>query len=293
MPLFSSFSNTGRAKATFPGQAGTPSIVSQASGQVAISWAAPSFSGGAPLTDYKIEYSSDNGSNWTTWAHAASTATSQTVTGLSDYLTYVFRVSGINAVGEGAASSNSAGASQFNAASGGTETTISNFNGTGQTWKTHTFASTGSINITRSITQYRVLAVGGGGNGNGGGPYCAQGSQGARGTAVDQNISLGTGTTNVTVGGGGGGNSVISTITATGASGAAYINSNITGSSVQYPGAQGSDGACGCVGGNGGPGTVPGGGGGSGGGIGNCSPFQAGGGGAGAAGRVVVAYRIA
>lgn len=166
MPLFSSFSNTGKAKATFPGQPGTPSITSQAVGQVGISWTAPSFSGGAPIVDYDIEYSTNGGSTWTAWSHTPSTATSATVTGLPDYLTYTFRVKARNAVGSGNASTNSANAPQFNAASGGTEQTISNYNGTGQTWKVHTFTAGGTLSVSRAKHPFRWLtAAGGGSNG--------------------------------------------------------------------------------------------------------------------------------
>lgn len=205
MPLFSSFSNTGKAKATFPDQAGTPSIVSQASGQVAISWTAPSFSGGAPITDYKIEYSSDSGSSWTTWSHAANSTASATITGLTDYLTYMFRVTAINAVGQGTTSANSPGASQFNAASGGTETTVSNYNGTGQTWKVHTFNGNSTFTATRSVTQYKVLVVGGGGGGGPSGGSSPAGGGGNGGYINDAFQTVPIGNHSVTVGSGGSG----------------------------------------------------------------------------------------
>ena len=51
----------------------------------------------------------------------------------------------------------------FNEATGGTEATITNYNGTGETWKTHTFTSGGSLNITAAVQAFRVLVVGGGG----------------------------------------------------------------------------------------------------------------------------------
>lgn len=206
MPFLSSFSNTGRAKATFPGQAGTPSISSQASGQVAIAWTAPAFSGGAPITDYKIEYSTNGGSSWTEWSHTPSTSTSATVTGLSDYFTYEFRVTAKNAVGLGTASVKSAGAAQFNAATGGTETTVSNYNGTGQTWKVHSFTSNGTFTMSRKITNSSVLVISGGG----GGGAAASGLQGgmgggAGGMLENTAASLSVQSYSVTIGGGGGG----------------------------------------------------------------------------------------
>jgi uncharacterized repeat protein (TIGR02543 family) len=71
--------------------------------QATLSWTAAS-SGGSNITDYLIQYSTDN-SNWTTFADGTSTATSATVTGLTNGTLYYFRVSAINAVNTSAASS--------------------------------------------------------------------------------------------------------------------------------------------------------------------------------------------
>ena len=198
MPLFGSMATKGKGMATIPDQAGTPSITSQVSGSIGLSWTAPTFTGGAPLIDYKLEYSTNSGSSWTTYSHAAGWATSITTTGLTDYLTYIWRVSAINAVGSGAVSANSAGAAQFNAASGGTEATITNYNSTGQTWKVHTFTSTGAINPTISIHNYQVLCVAGGGAASGN-----YGSGGGGGGMLENSYSITTGSKIVTVGDGG------------------------------------------------------------------------------------------
>lgn len=229
MPFMSSFSNTGKAKATFPGQAGTPSVTSQSSGQVGLSWTAPAFSGGAPIIDYKIEYSSNGGSTWTEWSHTPSTATSATVTGIPDYLTYIFRVSAKNAVGNGAASGNSGQALQFNAGSGGTEQTISNYNGTGQTWKVHTFTANSSFTMSRKVTDSSLLVVGGGGAGSigvcgTGQMECAGSGGGGGGYYMSTTAQIPVTSHSVTIGGGGGasggagGSTVFGTIqTSTGA----------------------------------------------------------------------------
>jgi hypothetical protein len=71
--------------------------------QATLSWTAGS-NGGSNITDYLIEYSTDN-STWTTFADGTSTATSATVTGLTNGTLYYFRVSAINAVNTSAASS--------------------------------------------------------------------------------------------------------------------------------------------------------------------------------------------
>lgn len=245
----------GKAKASKPGQAGIPTITSQASGQVGLSWTAPSFSGGAPITDYKIEYSSNSGSTWTEWNHTPSAATSATVTGLPDYLTYIFRVSAKNAVGFGASSGNSGGASQFNVASGGTESTISNYNGTGQTWKVHTFTGSGSVNISRSITTFRTLVVGGGGSGG-----TAAGGGGGGGKAVANDSStISSGSVSVTVGGGGASSALGSIVSQPGGNAGSYAGyggaSNYAGGAPVYGGyaeGGGGGGGAGGVGGDGG-----------------------------------------
>ena len=71
--------------------------------QATLSWTAGS-NGGSNITDYLIEYSTDN-STWSTFADGTSTATSATVTGLTNGTLYYFRVSAINAVNTSAASS--------------------------------------------------------------------------------------------------------------------------------------------------------------------------------------------
>lgn len=72
-------------------------------GSVDLTWTAPTSAGLTPITDYLIETSVD-GTAWTVVPHAASTATSYTVTGLNPAGTYQFRVSAINSDGPGALS---------------------------------------------------------------------------------------------------------------------------------------------------------------------------------------------
>ena len=64
-------------------------------------WNAPVSNGGSAITDYVVQYSSDAGSTWTTFADGTSTSTSTTVTDLTPNQTYVFRVKAINALGDG------------------------------------------------------------------------------------------------------------------------------------------------------------------------------------------------
>ena len=72
-------------------------------GSVALSWNSGS-NGGSPITDYLIEYSTD-GSTWLTFSDGTSSSTSATVSGLTNGTAYSFRVSAINSVNTGSASS--------------------------------------------------------------------------------------------------------------------------------------------------------------------------------------------
>lgn len=76
--------------------------------QVALTWTAPTDNGGSAITDYTVEYSSDSGATWTTFADGTSTTASATLTGLTNGTSYTFRVKPINAVGTGTTSTASA-----------------------------------------------------------------------------------------------------------------------------------------------------------------------------------------
>lgn len=68
---------------------------------VDLTWQAPTSDGGAAITDYVIEYSTDGSTGWTEFVHTASTSTSITVTGLVAQSTYYFRVAAKNSAGTG------------------------------------------------------------------------------------------------------------------------------------------------------------------------------------------------
>jgi hypothetical protein len=93
----------------------TPSAPLGASedGQVTLSWGVPSTSASAPITDYIIETSNDDGATWEVFSDSTSTATSATVTthdgvALINGMPYRFKVQGVNRVGNGEFSPQSA-----------------------------------------------------------------------------------------------------------------------------------------------------------------------------------------
>ncbi|NCX18625.1 MAG: fibronectin type III domain-containing protein, partial [Acidimicrobiia bacterium] len=75
---------------------------------VELDWDAPTSDGGAPITDYVVEYSTDSGSTWTTFTDGTSTTTFASLRGLTVGTAHVFRVSAVNSSGRGVASSVSA-----------------------------------------------------------------------------------------------------------------------------------------------------------------------------------------
>ena len=72
--------------------------------QASLSWAAPA-NHGATITDYSIQYSSNNGKTWTAFNDGASSSTTATITSLAKGTSYIFRVAATNAVGTGLFSS--------------------------------------------------------------------------------------------------------------------------------------------------------------------------------------------
>jgi titin len=70
-----------------------------------VSWTAPAFNGGSVITDYVVEYATEN-SDYVVFADGPGTSTSTKVTGLTQGVEYTFRVAARNAAGQGAYSDN-------------------------------------------------------------------------------------------------------------------------------------------------------------------------------------------
>jgi hypothetical protein len=93
------------------GEPNAPVISSTTAGnaRVTVVWSTPA-SNGSTITDYLISYATSAGDTYTTFADGVSTATSATVTGLTNGTTYYFKVAATNSVGTGSNSVASAAA---------------------------------------------------------------------------------------------------------------------------------------------------------------------------------------
>lgn len=175
---------------TAPTVPGAPTDVSGVLGnaQALLTWSAPANNGGASITDYAIQYSSNNGTTWTAFTDSTSTDTLATVTNLINDTAYIFRVAAVNAVGAGS----------YSAASNSV-----------------------TPSATTASVQYLLVAGGGGGGGNSGGGGDGGGGGGAGGLLAGFLTLTAQDVVSVSVGAGGaydtsGQNSVFSSFTAIG-----------------------------------------------------------------------------
>ena len=121
--------------------------------EVSLSWTAPASNGGSAITDYVIQYSTNGGTSWTPFSDGTSTATTATVTGLTNGTAYVFRAAAVNSVGTGTFSTASAAVTPL--AFAGSPTSVSGTPAVGQVNLSWTApASTGGSAITDYVIQY-------------------------------------------------------------------------------------------------------------------------------------------
>jgi hypothetical protein len=95
-------------RALFVPAAPTNLTASAGNVQASLSWTAPTVLAQTPISDYSVQLSTDGGTTWTAASDAVSTATTATITGLTNGTSYRFRVAAVNAVGTGAYSTQSA-----------------------------------------------------------------------------------------------------------------------------------------------------------------------------------------
>ena len=94
---------------------------------------------------------------------------------------YIVSISAVNEFGQGEAAYTNSFIIEdvYNEASGGIETIVSDYNGTGERWKVHTFLADETFEVTSSPNPFRVLVVGSGGRGG----FCSNSLQGGGGGA--------------------------------------------------------------------------------------------------------------
>ena len=89
---------------TVPSAVRSLTAVPGASGQIRLAWVASSSNGGAAVSDYVVQRSTNGTSGWVTLNDGVRTTASYTATGLRNGTRYHFRVSAANAAGVGPAS---------------------------------------------------------------------------------------------------------------------------------------------------------------------------------------------
>jgi len=104
--------------------------VTPGNGSVSLTWTAPA-NGGSAITGYAVETSSDDGAHWSAPLASAltSTATSATVTGLTNGTGYAFRIAATNANGTGSFSDPSSAVTPLAVPDAPTAVTVTGDNG--------------------------------------------------------------------------------------------------------------------------------------------------------------------
>lgn len=88
-----------------PSAPGKPTISATGSTSIALTWNAPSNTGGSPIKEYAVDYYLGSSISGTATTIAGITSRSRTITGLASGTTYTFRIRARNANGWGAWSS--------------------------------------------------------------------------------------------------------------------------------------------------------------------------------------------
>ena len=83
-----------------PGKPGAPTVSSASATSLSVNWSAPTNAGPA-ITDYDVQYRAGNSGGWSDWGHVG-TATTATLTGLSEDTSYQVQVRATNDEGTGA-----------------------------------------------------------------------------------------------------------------------------------------------------------------------------------------------
>jgi titin len=80
-------------------------VKSSTTSSTVLIWTAPN-TGGSRISDYKVEYSLNQGETWLTVTKSTSSSATVTIRGLKAKTNHLFRVSAKNSIGFGATSQN-------------------------------------------------------------------------------------------------------------------------------------------------------------------------------------------
>ena len=133
---------------TVPGAPTGLGATAAGAAQINLSWTAPAATDGAPIAGYKIQVSTDGGSNYTDLeADTGTTGTTYAHTGLTDGTTYHYRVAAINSAGAGAYSA------AASATTAGAVCAAPNLAGGRQIW-------TGTVTVGTSVSGGETVGYG-------------------------------------------------------------------------------------------------------------------------------------
>ena len=90
-----------------PDKPGVPEVSEVKDGAISLTWTIPENDGGAPITNYVLEYRSEGSPTWKKVPDKAISDTKYTVKGLNDKDAYEFHVAAENKAGVGPCSANS------------------------------------------------------------------------------------------------------------------------------------------------------------------------------------------
>lgn len=93
------------SSSTVPGAPTGLAAIATSPTKIDLSWSAPTNTGGYPITGYKIEYKKGTGSYLSLVSNTANTTTSYSHTGLTTGASYTYKMSAVNSIGTGNASS--------------------------------------------------------------------------------------------------------------------------------------------------------------------------------------------